>query len=326
MNDTDTAASTEPQRRLTEADLDDVCRVLAASDLAVVGFVDFTREEVAADLRRADGEAYGWYDAAGSMRAYGWVTHSAGSNQVELDLYVHPDHDASLGHHVLASLEERGRELAAAAGHDEPWFGTGIYRADARTREWLTTAGYDVRTTFTRMRIDLDPAASYLSPATEVVLRRIDPTDEDGLRTAYEIEEEAFTEHYGHVRRSYEWWRDRLVAHGPDWATVFLAEVGGEPLGVMVTTRQFATDEDADYVRTLGVLPGGRGRGVAKAMLRDCFAAARRAGHRAVLLHVDVANVTGALRLYESVGMRPVLEIDAFAKGDLAAGDPAAPA
>jgi ribosomal protein S18 acetylase RimI-like enzyme len=54
---------------------------------------------------------------------------------------------------------------------------------------------------------------------------------------------------------------------------------------------------------------------VAKALLRDCFAAAQRAGRKAVLLHVDVANVTGALRLYESVGMRPVLEIDAFAKG-----------
>ncbi len=35
-----------------------------------------------------------------------------------------------------------------------------------------------------------------------------------------------------------------------------------------------------------------------------------------MLLHVDVANVTGALRLYESVGMRAVLEIDAWGKGE----------
>jgi ribosomal protein S18 acetylase RimI-like enzyme len=49
-------------------------------------------------------------------------------------------------------------------------------------------------------------------------------------------------------------------------------------------------------------------------MLRDCFAAARRAGRKAVLLHVDVANVTGALRLYESVGMRAFLTIDAWTK------------
>ena len=43
------------------------------------------------------------------------------------------------------------------------------------------------------------------------------------------------------------------------------------------------------------------------------FDECQRAGRVAVLLHVDVANVTGALRLYESVGMRTVLEIDAWA-------------
>lgn len=316
----DTRSPRLAHRRVTTDDLGAVCRLLEASDLAVVGFVDFTPDEIAADLRRDDLEAFGWYDDTGTLQGYGWVSLTAGSNQVELDAYVHPEHDGALGHDALAVLEARGRELAAAAGHGEPWFGMGVYRADARTRDWLTTAGYDVRTTFTRMRIDLDPVAGYLAPATEVVLRRVGASDEPGLRTAYEIEEASFTEHYGHVRRSYEWWRERLVARGPDGATVFLAEVGGEPVGVMVTTRQFATDEDADYVRTVGVLPAGRGRGVAKAMLRDCFAAARHAGHRAVLLHVDVANVTGALRLYESVGMRPVLEIDAFAKGDLVAG------
>jgi hypothetical protein len=29
---------------------------------------------------------------------------------------------------------------------------------------------------------------------------------------------------------------------------------------------------------------------------------------------VDVANVTNALGVYESVGMRPILEVDAWAK------------
>ena len=33
-----------------------------------------------------------------------------------------------------------------------------------------------------------------------------------------------------------------------------------------------------------------------------------------MLLHVDLANVTNALGLYESVGMRPVLQIDAWTK------------
>ena len=255
----------------------------------------------------------GWYDGAGSMQAYGWVSRTAESNNVEVDLYVHPDHDAALGHEALAVLEARGRALVTEAGHDEPWFGMGVYRADDRTRGWLQAAGYTVQTTFVRMRIDLDPARPVDLPPTDVVVRRV--TDEADLRRAYEIEETAFLEHYGNVPATFERWQGRLAKQGPDWAQVFLAEVDGAPVGMMVTTRQFEPDEDAGYVRTLGVLPDGRGKGVARAMLRDCFAAARRAGRKAVLLHVDVANVTGALRLYESVGMRPVLEIDAYAKG-----------
>jgi ribosomal protein S18 acetylase RimI-like enzyme len=109
-----------------------------------------------------------------------------------------------------------------------------------------------------------------------------------------------------------------LTERGDDYAQVYLAELDGEPVGLLVGTRQFEPDEDAGYVRTLGVRPAGRGRGVGTALLRDYFARSHRDGRRAVLLHVDVANVTGALRVYESVGMRPVLEIDAWAKGERA--------
>lgn len=59
--------------------------------------------------------------------------------------------------------------------------------------------------------------------------------------------------------------------------------------------------------------PPAAAGGVATALLRTYFSACQQAGRAAVMLHVDVANVTGALRLYESVGMAPVLEIDAFA-------------
>ena len=310
---TETTAPVPAPRRLTTDDLAAVCRVLEASDLAVVGFVDFTPEEVAADLARDDLEAYGWYDDAGTLHGYGWLSLAAGSNNVEVDLYVHPDHDAALGHQALAVLEARGRDLVTEAGHDEPWFGMGVYRADDRTRGWLQAAGYTAQTTFVRMRVDLDPTQPVEVPPTDVVVRRV--TDEADLRRAHEIEEASFLEHYGNVPITFESWQQRLVKQGPDWAQVFLAEGDGDPLGLMITTRQFEPDEDAGYVRTLGVLPAGRGNGVAKAMLRDCFAAAQRAGRTAVLLHVDVANATGALRLYESVGMRAVLEIDAFAKG-----------
>jgi mycothiol synthase len=308
--------TTATHRSVGPDDLDDVCDLMAQCDLATVGFVDFTRDEIATDLAKATIECTGWYDGPGALVGYGWLKQVERSSQVELDVYVRPSADAALGATVLAQLEHRAGELAAAAGHTEPWITANIYRQDARSKEWLSSAGFSRQTTFTRMRIDLDPARPPEQPASDVTVRRI--TEDADLRVAHEIEEASFLEHYGNVPMSYESWLDRLLDRGEDFRQVYLAEFDGTPVGLLTSTRQFEEDEDAGYVRTLGVLPSARGRGVGTALLRDCFARAHRDGRRAVLLHVDVANVTGALRVYESVGMRAVLEIDAWAKGERA--------
>ena len=301
-------------RPLGGDDLDAVCDLLAESDLATVGFVDFTRDEIAVDLTKSGVETTGWYDERGTLVGYAWLRRLEQTNQVEIDLYVRPSYDETLGHAVLRTLEDRAAVLATEAGHAEPWTGVGVYRQDIRTQGWLRSAGYRVDTTFTRMRIDLDPATPVEVPVSDVTIREV--TDEPALRVAHDIEEESFLEHYGNVPMSFTAWRERLTERGDDYAQVYLAELDGESVGLLVGTRQFEEDEDAGYVRTLGVLPAGRGRGVGTALLRDYFARSRREGRTAVMLHVDVGNVTGALRLYESVGMRPVLEIDAWARGE----------
>jgi ribosomal protein S18 acetylase RimI-like enzyme len=297
--------------RLSPGDLADVTDLLRASDYSVLGFADFADEEISADLARADLEAYGWRDPEGALVAYGWVSRQEESPKVELDAYVHPGRGPDeLGLEVVAHLHRRGLELAAEAGHDHADFDIGIYRQDARSRAWFEHHGYTSPTTFVRMRVDLTDEEPPAAPGGLVVRRSALGTDD--LRTAYEVEEASFTEHFGHVPSTYETWLTRLTEKGEDWAEVWLAELAGEPVGVLVGTRQFQGDENAGYVRTLGTLAKARGRGVGKALLRAYLAACRATGRDAVLLHVDVANVTDALRLYESVGMRPVLTIDAW--------------
>jgi mycothiol synthase len=316
---------TGPSRRpVGPDDLDEVAALLAACDTAVVGFVDFTPDEVLADLRRADHERVGWYDDGGTLVAYGWLSHAPGSNQCEMDIYVHPDHDAALGAEVLAHFEDRARLLVEHAGYDEPVIGVGIYRQDDRARAWVEAAGYHRGTTFTRMRIELDHPTP--APSPSVTIREVEPDDKAGLRVAHEIAEESFVEHFGHVPVSFEAWRKHLTTYGEGWSKVWLAEVDSEPAGVMVTTNQFVETDDAGYVRTLGTRTRARGKGVGTALLLEHFARAAADGRTAAILHVDVSNVTGALRLYESVGMRPVLEIDAWVKGKLAVADGVAPA
>ncbi len=309
-------------RPVTVDDAPEIFALLMASDTAVLGKSDYTLTELEVDLARDNVHQVGWYDD-GTLAAYGWVKVRSGSTQAELDAYVHPDRDAALGIDLVGDLESAGLAMAAEHGHDDVLFDTAAYRQDTRTQGWLRARGYDVGTTFTRMRVDFEQVSGADStapvPAPGVVIREIDLTvdvsqNEDDLHAAYVINEESFADHYGVVPQSFDDWHKWLVEHPPAWVRLWLAELDGDPVGVMIGTAQFVETEDAGYVRTLGVLPRGRGRGVAKAMLRLYFAAAREDGRAAVVLHVDVANVTSALALYESVGMRPVLEMDAFAK------------
>ncbi|MBA2769229.1 MAG: GNAT family N-acetyltransferase [Sporichthyaceae bacterium] len=308
----DTRVTTLRRRTLTTDDLDDVTGLLTASDMDVLGHTDFTAGEIEADLRRADSEAYGWY-SGGTLVGYGWLTRVADTARIDLDAYVLPVHDSRLGVDMLAFLEERGLTLAAAAGHDEAVFDIGVYRQDEKTRGWMAERGFHSPTSFVRMRIDVDGPLDPAEPRSGITVRRSDGSESD-LRLAHRLVEDSFVEHYGHVETTYERWHERFTERGPDWAEVWLAEVEGEPAGVLVGTPQFEEDENAGYVRTLGTLRSVRGRGVGKALLRAYFHAAQRAGRVAVLLHVDVSNVTGALGVYESVGMRPVLTIDAWTK------------
>lgn len=298
---------------MTLEDAPAIAELLLASDIAVLGRSDYTPTEVEGDLRRSDLEHTGWYDEHGTLIGYGWVGRFEQTSKIEVDAYVHPEHDAALGDEVLATLEARGVELAAEAGHDHAVFDTAAYRQDERTRGWLANRGFEMATTFTRMRIDLPGPVTTPEPPAGVVVRR-SVADEDDLRTAHDIHEKAFTEHYGSVPRSFEKFREQFHEHGPDWSSLWIGDVDGAPSELLIGTRQFAAEDNAGYVRIVGVLTEARGRGLAKALLQTYFAAQQADGRTAVLLHVDQANVTNALGLYESVGMRSVLQIDAWAK------------
>lgn len=64
--------------------------------------------------------------------------------------------------------------------------------------------------------------------------------------------------------------------------------------------------EDAYYLQNLAALPEARGRGVGERLLADCFERARGAGLARVQL--DVYDGNPAVRLYERVGMRTIVE------------------
>ena len=188
----------------------------------------------------------------------------------------------------------------------------GTYRQDQRMRALLEPAGYEVATTFHRMRRELDgPVEEPVVPAGFAVTR-VAPDDDERLRAAHAVREAAFTQHFGSIAQTYEQWRTALDARSDvDLSQLWLViSDAGEPAAMLLGTNAFVADDNAGYVLTIGTAPQYRGCGLAKALLLTAFADFVRLGRVAALLHVDAANVTRALRVYESVGMRPVLQID----------------
>ncbi len=94
-----------------------------------------------------------------------------------------------------------------------------------------------------------------------------------------------------------------------------LAWQGEELAGFVLATSGRGSEPELGWVGTLGVRPAWRRQGLGEALLRAAFAELHARGHPRAGLGVDTENVTGALRLYERVGMRPLLRSDTWTLG-----------
>jgi mycothiol synthase len=149
-----------------------------------------------------------------------------------------------------------------------------------------------------------------------ISVRTMRPGDELAV---YRAENEAFRDHWGHTEapeaEGYPIWRHRALedpAHDPSlW---FLALDGDEIAGIALCDAIQIGDSDMGYVNTLGVRRPWRRQGVAEALLYHSFAERRRRGRTRVGLGVDASSLTGAIRLYEKVGMRAIKDFVHFEK------------
>ena len=75
-----------------------------------------------------------------------------------------------------------------------------------------------------------------------------------------------------------------------------------------------AVQKDLGWVRILGVRRSSRGRGLGRALLLNAFSEFRRHGMTRAKLGVDAESLTGANKLYESVGMHVSDWFDVYEK------------
>jgi mycothiol synthase len=222
------------------------------------------------------------------------------------DIYVHPGRvqlDVAAPGHWDPFLDWAEREAAGRGVSTHAYFPAGH-----ELERIVEQRGYRLARSSYHMAIELpdEPAAPALPDG--LTLRRFREGDEEPLRAALN---EAFADDWEWHDVSPTNFREfYLRARGFDPDLWLLAEDAGELAGFVLAYPERVGDEGFGWVGTLGVRKPWRRRGLGESLLRAAFGELYRRGRRHVGLGVDAENVTGALRLYERVGMHVLRRSD----------------
>ena len=302
-------------RRPRGDDLDEVVALVAAADLAATGETTASRDDLRADWAnpRFELTRHAWLVVTGQGRvaAYAWVLDAADQSAIDGQFLVHPEHQwCGLEEPLLQWVEDFAASLPAdPAASASRSLGVWCGRGDRRAELYLAS-GFTRTRTFLRLRLTLDhlpddPLVYAPPPGLEVrgfVARR----DE---RAAWATLEESFADHFRESPMPFEEWR-ALALEGADTDLWFTAWDGDEMAGCITCYAEAY----GGHVDRLGVRRRWRGRGLGRLLLLTAFAALRDHGCAEAVLGVDADNASGALTLYESLGMRRTVIHDFYEK------------
>jgi ribosomal protein S18 acetylase RimI-like enzyme len=312
-------------RRPTPDDRDVLHALCLADETAAVGRSATSAAEVEDMLAPAHTtlEEDQWLvlDGSGRPVVWGLLWDHGNTAQQDVDIYRDPARvEEQVRGVVLDRLLQRVAQRARERGYERVDLGASCLAQDAVYPPTLEARGFTRVRTFHRMRIDLDAERAIQVETPEgVSLEPFDPSDEHQWRELYRVVDVSFAQHWGYVPVAYEDYRaDADAEPYPDLPLWRVARLDGRMVGVARASGRYA-QEGGGWVSELGVLPDVRGRGVARALLQTSFEANRAAGRRYVGLGVDTENTTGAVRLYESVGMREDQQIYAYSRDVLPA-------
>jgi ribosomal protein S18 acetylase RimI-like enzyme len=281
----------------TADDATDILDLVLLCDIAEIGKPECTIDEVEEDLARTTLQAWVARDAGGVLQGYCWIEKRANHTEVIADVLIRPGGDPALAQRLLDHVRGTAREI-------EPSLALHMFAVPTNRMKsgMFEAAGATVVRHFWRMTIDLpdSPAPVVPAPSAGVQVRVADCGEAD-LRTMHRVINEAFLDHFGNQSSSYEDWAPSHTSGAwGDFSLWWLATVDGEPAAAQIGGW---FQDEGGHIADLGTLREYRGRGLGRLLLLTAFAEFHRRGERRVNLGVDASNPTGAVALYESVGM-----------------------
>jgi ribosomal protein S18 acetylase RimI-like enzyme len=280
-------------RPLALTDAPVVYELMVAQELHDVGEAYVEEADIVGDWQRPSCDlatsSIGVLDGE-TLVAYAELTHAD-----RADAAVHPSYRRrGIGTALAGWVRERARERGARiVGSPVPLGSPGDRLLESlgygeRWRTWVLRLPEGREITSPPL-----PAGVTLRTATEAE-----------LRTVWEVKEEAFLE-----------WSDREREPFGDWLATSVQRPGSEPWNIRVAVAPegqvvgmclVLLAEGTGYVDQLAVRRERRGQGLARALLVDAFTLTR--AHGATVCELSTDSRTGALGLYERVGMEVVSE------------------
>ncbi len=279
------------------ADAAAVTELLIALESSLYGRTAFSRADLEEEWSQLDIEqSVRVVRDGGQIVGYGVVRERG--ERWEAEGYVHPDaFGRGLGKLIATGLEDD------AARDGAGMIQNAVFDADVSARRLLESLGYRAVRRFREMRIELEAPP----PA---------PKWPDGLRIAsfrperdavefHAAQEEAFAAHWGFRPHDFDRWSKEHLGSERFDPTLWCVVWGGSEIaaGAICTGDTYG----GGWVHDLFTRAPWRKQGIGRALLADSFGRFWERDERSVGLGVDAANETGAFRLYERVGMKPVL-------------------
>ncbi len=221
-----------------------------------------------------------------------------------------------IGLAMLRCNQHRLRQIAADHPNGVPrYFESFAADTEQSATALLLSQGYTaVRHSFIMVRPDLENIPRVpMPPGLEVR-----PVKPEHYRAIYEASQEAFRDHWGYSEDNEPTLEQMLENPNFDpslWRVAWDGDqVAGMVLSFIDRRENIEYERQRGWTENICVRRPWRRRGLARSLLVQSLQAVKERGMLEAALGVDTQNLSGALRLYESVGFQPVKRFTQYRK------------